>query len=159
MLCSTLTPWTVAHQAPLSSTISWSLLKFIPIELVIISNHLILCLLLLPFIFPRIRVFSNELASSHHVAKVWEFSISPSSEFPGLISFKIDWLDLLAVQGALKSLLHHHSVKALILQCSAFFMAQLSHLYMTIGKTTALTIQTFVHKMRSLLFNTILDLL
>ena len=159
MLCSTLTPWTVAHQAPLSSTISWSLLKFIPIELVIISNHLILCLLLLPFIFPSIRVFSNELASSHHVAKVCEFSISPSSEFPGLISFKIDWLDLLAVQGALKSLLHHHSVKALILQCSAFFMAQLSHLYMTIGKTTALTIQNFVHKMRSLLFNTILDLL
>ena len=115
------------------------------------SNHLILChpLLLLPSIFPSIGVFSNELA------KYWSFSfsISPSSEYSGLISFRIDWFDLLAGQVTLKGLLQHHSSKASILQCSAFYMVQLSHLYMTIGKTIALTIRTFVGKVISLLFN------
>ena len=120
-------------------------------------NHLILChpLLLLPSIFPSIRVFSNESALRMRWPKYWGFSfnISPSSEHPGLISFRMDWLDLLAVQGTLKSLLQHHSSKASILQCSAFFLVQLSHLYMTIGKTIALTRQTFVGKVMSLLFN------
>ena len=120
------------------------------------SNHLILCrpLLLLPSIFPSIGVFSNESA---HIRwpKYWSFSfsISPSSEHPGLISFRMDWLDLLAIEGTLKSLLHHHSSKASILQRSAFFMVQLSHPYMTTGKTVALTRQTFVGKVMSLLFN------
>ena len=121
------------------------------------SNHLILChpLLLLPSIFPSIRVFSNESALRIRWPKYWSFScnISPSNEHPGLISFRMDWLDLLAVQGALRSLLQHHSSKASILQRSAFFIVQLSHLYMTPGKTIALTRRTFVGKVMSLLFN------
>ena len=127
------------------------------IELVMPSNHLILCrpLLLLPSIFPSIRVFSNESALCIRWPKYWSFSfnISPSNEHPGLISFRMDWLDLLAVQGTLKSLLQHHSSKASILLCSAFFILQLSHPYMTTGKTIALTSQTFVGKVISLLFN------
>ena len=121
------------------------------------SNHLILChpLLLLPSIFPSIRVFSNESALHIRWSKYWSFSfnIRPSNEHPELISLRIDWLDLLAVQGTLKSLLQHHSSKASILQCSAFFIVQLSHPYMTTGKTIALTRQTFVDKVMSLLFN------
>ena len=126
------------------------------IESVMPFNHLILCHpLLLPSIFPSIRVFSNELALHIRWPKYWSFSfnISPSNEHPGLISFRMDWLDLLAVQGTLKSLLQHHSLKALILRCSAFFIVQLSHLYMTTGKTMALTRRTFVGKLMSLLFN------
>ena len=123
------------------------------------SNHLILChpLLLLPAIFPSIRVFSNESALPIRWPKYWSFSfsISPSNEHPGLISFRMDWLDLLAVQGTLKSLLQHHSSKASILWCSAFFIVQLSHPYMTTGKTIALTRWTFVGKVMSLLFNTL----
>ena len=123
------------------------------------SNHLFLChpRLLLPSILPRIRVFSNESALHIRWPKYWSFSfsISPSNEYSGLISFKIDWLDLLAVQGTLKSLLQPHSSKASILRCSAFFMVQLSHPYMTTGKTIALTIWTFVGKAFSVLFNTI----
>ena len=117
------------------------------------SNHLILCypLLLLPSIFPR--VFSSELAVCIRWLKYWSFSISPSNEYSGLISFRIDWFDLLVVQGTLKSLLQHHSSKASTLWLSAFFMVQLSHPYMTVGKTLALTIQTFVDKVMSLLFN------
>ena len=121
------------------------------------SNHLILCrpLLLLPSIFPSIRVFSNESALHIRWPKYWSFSfnISPSNEHPGLISIRMDWLDLLAVQGTLKSLLQYHSSKASVLRCSAFFMVQLSHPYMTIGKTIALTRRTFVGKVMSLLFN------
>ena len=121
------------------------------------SNHLIFCcpLLLLPSIFPSIRVFSNESALRIRQPKYWSFSISisPSNEYSGLVSFRMDWFDLLAVQGTLKSLLQHHSSKASILQCSAFFMVQLSHPYMTTGKTRALTIQIFVDKVMSLLFN------
>ena len=121
------------------------------------SNHLILChpLLLLPSIFPSIRVFSNESALRIRWPKYWIFSfnISPSNEHPGLISFRRDWLDLLAVQGTLKSPLQHHSSKASILQCSAFFIVQLSHLYMTTGKTIALTRWTFIDKVMFLLFN------
>ena len=121
------------------------------------SNHLILChpLLLLPSIFPSIRVFSNESVLHIRWPKYWSFSfsISPSNEYSGLISFRMDWLDLLAVQGILKSLLQHHISKAWILQCSAFFMVQLSHPYMTTGKTMALTKWTFVGKVMSLLFN------
>ena len=127
------------------------------IESVMPSNHLILCrpLLLLPSIFPSIRVFSNESALRIRWPKYWSFSfnISPSSEHPGLISFRMDWLDLLAVQGTLKSLLQHHSSKASILRRSAFFIVQLSHPYMTTGKTIALTRRTFVDKVMSLLFN------
>ena len=123
------------------------------------SNHLIPCypLLLLPSIFPSIRVFSNESALHIRLPKYWSFSfnISPSSEHSGLISFRIDWLDLLAVQGTLKSLLLHHSSKASVLQRSAFFIVQLSHPYMTTGKTIALTRQTFVDKIMSLLFNAV----
>src|SRR5574337_299546 len=121
------------------------------------SNHLILCrrLLLLPSIFPSIRVFSNESAFRIKWPKYWSFSfkINPTKEHPGLISFRMDWLDLLAVQGTLKSLLQHNSSKASILRCSAFFIVQLSHPYMTTGKTIALTRQTFVGKVMSLLFN------
>ena len=121
------------------------------------SNHLILCypLLLLPSIFPSIRVFSNESALRMRWPKYWSFSfsISPSNEHPGLISFRMDWLDALAVQGTLKSLLQHHSSKASILRCSTFFTVQLSHPYMTTGKTIALTRQTFVDKVMSVLFN------
>ena len=125
------TPWTATHQASLSITSSQSLFKLMSFQLVMPSNHLILCrpLLLLPSIFPSLRVFSNE--SVHHIRwpKYWSFSfsISPSNEHPGLISFRMDWLDLLAVQGTLKSLLQHHSSKASILWCSAFFIVQLSH--------------------------------
>ena len=151
------TPWTAAHQASLSLTISWSLLKLMSVESVMSSNHLILChpLLLLPSIPPSIRVFSNESALRIRWPKYWSFSfnISPSSEHPGLIFFRMDWLDLLAVQGTLKSLLQHHSSKASILRLSAFFIVQLSHPYMTIGKTLALTRWTFVGKVMSLLFN------
>ena len=152
-----MTPWTAARQASLSITNSRSLLKLTSIESVIPSNHLILChpLLLLPSIFPSIRVFSNESALRIRWPKYWSFSvsISPSNEHPGLISFRMDWLDLLAVQGTLKSLLQHHSSKASVLLCSAFFMVQLSHPYMTIAKTIALTRQTFVDKVMSLLFH------
>ena len=151
------TPWTAAHQASLSITNSWSLLKLMSIESVMPSNHLILChsLLLLPSIFPSIRVFSSESVLHIRWPKCWSFSfnINPSNEYSGLISFRMDWLDLLAVQGTLKSLLHHHTSKASILWCSAFFIVQLSHPYMTTGKTIALTRQTFVGKVMSLLFN------
>ena len=146
------TPWTTARQASLSITNSWST----PMS-VMPSNHLILCrpLLPLPPIFPGIRVFSNESALCIRWPKYWSFSfnISPSNEHPGLISFRMDWLDLLVVQGTLKSLLQHHSSKASILWCSAFFIVQLSHRYMTTGKTIALTRQTFVGKVMSLLLN------
>ena len=144
------TPWTAACQASLSITISQSFLKLVSIESVIPSNHLILCcpLLLLPSIFPSIRVFSNESALLIRWPKYWSysFSISPSNEHPGLISFRMDWLDLLAVQKTLKWLLQHHSSKASILQRSAFFTVQVSHPYMTTGKTIALTRRTFVGK-------------
>ena len=127
------------------------------IESVTPSNHLILCcpLLLLPSIFPSIRVFSNESALHIRWPKYWtfSFSISRSNEYSGLISFRMDWLDLLAVQGTLKILLQHHNLKASVLQCSAFFMIQLSNLYITTGKTIALTTRTFVRKVMSLLFN------
>ena len=150
------TPWTAAQQASLSFTISWSLLKFTSIESVILSNnHLILCsLLLLPSVFPSTRVFSSELALCLRQPKYQSFclSISPSNEDSGLTSFRIDWFDLLAVQGTLKSLLQHHSSKASILWLSAFFIVQLSHPYMTTGKTIAFTIWTFVGKAMSLLF-------
>ena len=151
------TPWAVTRQASLSITNSQRPPKLISIESVMPSNHLILYrpLLLLPSIFPSIRVFSHE--SDLHITwpKYWSFSfsISPSSEHPGLISFRMDWLDLVAVQGTLKSFLQHHSSKASILQCSAFFTVQLSHPYMTTGKTIALTRWTFVDKVTSLLFN------
>ena len=128
-----MTQWTAARQPLLSSTISWSLLKFMSTESMVLSNHLVLCcpLLLLPSIFPSIRVFSKESALPIRQPKYWSFSfnISPSNEHPGLISFRMDWLDLLAVQGTLKSLLQHHSSKASILQHSAFFIVQLSHSY------------------------------
>ena len=148
-LCLTICdPMTAACQASLSITKSWSLLKLISIESMMPFNHLILCrpLLLLPSIFPGIRVFSSESVLCIRWPKYWSFSfsISPSNEYSGLISFRIDWLDLLAVQGTLKSLLQHHSSKASILWCSAFFIVQLSHPYMTTGKTIALTIWTFV---------------
>ena len=140
------TPWTTARQAPLSSTISRSFLKFMSIELVMPSNHLILChaLLLLPSVFLSIRVFSNESALRIWWPKYWSFSfsISSSNEYSGLISFRVDLFDLLAVQGTLKSLLQHHNWKALILWCSTFFMAQLS-------------ILNFVGKVMSLLFNSV----
>jgi len=151
------TPWIAAHQASLSITNSWSLLKLMSIKSVMPSNHLLLChpLLLLPSIFPSIRVFSNESTFRIRWPKDWSFSfsISPSSEYSGPISFRMDWLDPLAVQKTLKSLLQHHSSKASILRHSAFFIVQLSHPYMTTGKTTALTIWTFVGKLTSLLFN------
>ena len=135
----------------------WSLLKLISIESVMPSNHLILChpFLLLPSIFPSIRVFSNESALHIRWPKYWSFSfsISPSNEYSGLISFRMDWLDLLAAQGTLKSLLQYHSSKASVLQHSAFFIVQLSHPYMTTGKTIALTRRTFVGKVISLLLN------
>ena len=148
------TPWTAARQASLSITNSQSLLKPMSIESVMPSNHLILCrpLLLLPPIPPSIRVFSNESTLRIRWPKYWSFSfnISPSNEHTGLISFRMDWLDLLAVQGTLKSLLQHHSSKASILRSSAFFIVQLSHPYMTIGKTIALTRRTSVGKVMSL---------
>ena len=138
-------PWTATCQASLSITNSWSLLKLMSIELVMPSNHLILCRpLLLPSIFPSIRVFSNESVLHIRWQKYWSFSfnISPSNDYSGLLSFRMDWLDLLPVQGSLKSLLQHHSSKASILWCSAFFIVQLSHPYMTTGKTIALTRRT-----------------
>ena len=150
------TPWTAACQASLSITNSRSLLKLMCIELVMPSSHLILyCPLLLPSIFPSIRVFSNESVLCIRWPKYWNFSfsISPSNEHPGLIFFRIDWLDLLAVQGTLKSVLQHHGSKASILRLLAFFTVQLSHPYMTTGKTIALTRWTFVGKVMSLLFN------
>ena len=151
------TPWTAACQASLSITNSWSLLTLMSIESVMPSNHLILCcsLLLPPSIFSSIRVFSNESVLCIRWWKYWSFSfnISPSNEYSGLISFRMDWLDLLAVQGTLKSLLQHHSSKESILRHSAFFTVQLSHLYVTTGKTIALTRRTFVGKVMSLLFN------
>ena len=141
----------------LSFTISWSLFQLTSIELVMPANHLILChpRLLLPSIFPSIRVFSNELALHIRWSKYWSFnfSLSPSNEYTGLITFRIDCFSLFAVQGTLRSLLQHHNLKASFLQHSAFFMTQLSHSYMTTGKTTALTIWTFVVKVMSLLFN------
>ena len=147
------TPWTAACQASLSITNSQSLLKFMSIELVMPSNHLILCcpLLLLPSIFPSIRIFSSESVLRTRWPKYWSFScsISPSNEYSGLISFRMDWLDLLAVQGTLKHLLQHHRSKASILWCSALFMVQFSHPYMTTGKTIALTRWTFVGKVIS----------
>ena len=150
-------PWTAACQASLSISNSRRLHKLMSIELVMPSSHLILChpLLLLPSIFPIIRVFSKESVFRIRWPKYWSFSfsISPSNEYTGLISFRMDWLDLLAVQGTLKSLLQHHSSKASILWHSAFFIVQLSHPYMTTGKTIALTRQTFVGKVMSLLFN------
>ena len=144
-----LAPWTATRQASLSITSSWSLLKLMSIESVMPSNHLILCNpLLLSSVFPSIRVFSNESALHIRWPKYWSFSfnISPSNEHPGLIAFRIDWLDLFAIQGTLKSLLQHHSSKASILLHSAFFIVQLSFPYMTTGKPIALTIQTFVGK-------------
>ena len=151
------TPWTTARQASLSITNFRSLSKLMSIESVMPSNHLILChpLLLPPSIFPSIRVFSNESALLIRWPKYWSFSfsISPSNEHPGLTSFRMDSLDLLAVQGTLQSLLQHHSSKVSILQCSAFFIVQFSHPYMTTGKTIVLTRRTFVDKVMSLLFN------
>ena len=149
------TPWIAACQASLSITNSWSSLRLMSIESVMPSSHLILCcpLLLLPPIPPSIRVFSNESTLCIRWPKYWSFSFNniPSKEYPGLISFRMDWLDLLEVQGTLKSLLQHHSSKASILQHSSFFTVQLSHPYMTTGKTIALTRQTFVGKVMSLL--------
>ena len=150
-------PWTAACQASLFITNSRSLFKLMCIKSVMPSNHLILCcsLLLLSSIFPSIRVFPNESILHIRWPKYWSFSfnISPSNEYSGLISFRMDWLDLLAVQGTLKSLLQNHSSKALILWCLAFFIVQLSHPYMTTGKTITLTRQTFLGKVMSLLFN------
>ena len=141
-----MTGWTAAQQGSWSFTISWSLLKLRSIELVMPSNHLILCcpLLLLPLIFPSIKVFSSESALHIRWPKYWSFSfsISPSSEYSGLISYRISWFDLLEVQGTLKSLLQHHSSKASTLWCSAFFVVQFLHAYMTTRKTIALTRQT-----------------
>ena len=151
------TPRTAAGQASLSITNSWNLLKLMSIHSVMPSNHLILChpLLFLSSIFPRIRVFSNESVFCIRWPKYWSFSfsISPSNDYSGLISLKIDWLDLFAVQGTFKNLFQHHSSKASILWCSAFFMVQLSHPYMTTGKTIALTRWTFDGKVTSLLSN------
>jgi len=151
------TPWITARQASLSITNSWSSLRLTSIESVMPSSHLILCrpLLLLPPIPPRIRVFSNELTLRIRWPKYWSFSFSiiPTKEIPGLISFRMDWLDLLAVQGTFKSLLQPHTSKASILWRSAFFTVRLSHLYMTTGKTIALTRRTFAGKVMSLLLN------
>ena len=147
------TSWTAAHQPSLSITNSWSSLKLLSIESVMPFNHLILCRpLLLPSIFPSIRILLNESVLRIRQPKYWSFSfnISPFNEHPRLIFFRMDWLDLLAVQGTLKSLLQHHSSKASVLRRSAFFIVQLSHPYMTTGKTIALTRQTFVGKVMSL---------
>ena len=151
------TPWTAACQVSLSFTIFWNLLKFMSIELVMSPNHFILChlLLSLPSIFPSIRVFSNEMALRIRWPKYWSFSfsISSSNDYSGLISFRIDWFDRLAVWGTLKSLLQHNSSKASVLQRPPLFMAQLLHPYMTTGKSIALTRWTSVGKIMSLLFN------
>ena len=151
------TSWTVTCQASLSFIISWSFLKLMSIVLMMPSNHLILChpLLLLPSIFPGIRVFSNELALHLRWPKYCSFSTSPSNEYSGLISFAIDWFDLPAVQGTLKSLLQNHSLKASVLQCPFLFMVQFSHPYMTTVKTIFFTLQNLVGKVMSLLFNTL----
>ena len=153
-----MTPETAAHRASLSFTISWNLLKLMSTELVMPSNHLILChrLLLLPLIFSSIRVLFSESTLHIRWPKYWSFSfsISPSNAYSGLISFRIDWFDLLVVQGTLKSLLQHHSLKASILWHSAF-MVQLSQLYVAAGQTIVLTLWIFVGKVRSLLFNTL----
>ena len=153
------TPWAAARQASLSFPISQSLLKLMSTESVILLNHLLLCrpLLLLPSTFPSISIFCNELVLPIRWPKYWSFSfsISPSNEYSGLISFRMDWLDLLAVQGTLKNLLQHHSLKASVFWCSAFFMVQLSHLYMIAGEIIVLPIQILVSKMMSLLFNTL----
>ena len=150
------TPWTAACQASLSITNSWSPPKPMSVELMMPSNHLIFCrpLLLLPSIFPSIRVFSNESGLCIRWPKYWSFSlnISPSKEYPGLISFRMDWLDFLAVQGTLKSLFQHHSSKASILQCSAFLIVQLSHLYMTTGKKKFLKRKQITWLYRSLIY-------
>ena len=157
-----MTPWTAARQASLSITNSQSLLKLRSIESVMPSNRLILYhpLLLLPSIFPSIRTFSNESVLCTRWPKYWNFSFSicPSNDYSGLISFRMDWLDLLAVQGTLKSLLQHHSSEASIFQRSVFFIVQLSQLYMTTGKTIALTRWTWVSKVMSLLFNMLCSL-
>ena len=154
-----MTPWTAACQASLSFTISQNLLKLMSVESVMPSNHLILWhpLLLLPSIFPSIRDFSNESAVLLRWGKYWSFnlSIGPYNEYSGLISLKIDWFDLLAVQGTLRNLLQHHSSKASILRRYTFFTIQLSQPYVTTGKTTNLTIQTFVGRVMSLLFSTL----
>ena len=151
------TPWTAAHQASSFINNSQSLLKLISNESMMPSSHLILChpLLLPPWIFPSIKVFSNESVLCIRWPKCWSFSfnISPSNEYSGLISFRMDWLNLFAVQGTLKSLLQHHSSKASVLRCSTFFIVQLSHPYMATEKTIALTRWTFVDKVMSLLFN------
>ena len=151
------TPWTAACQASLSITKSWNLLKLMSIYSVMTSYHLILCcpLLFPPSTFPSSRVFSSESILCIRWPKYGSFSfkISPSNEYSGLISLRIDWFDLLAVQVTLKSLLQHHSSKASVLQCSTFFIVQLSHPYRTIGKTIALTRHTFVGKVMSLLLN------
>ena len=151
------TPWPAAHWASPSFTVSQSLLKLMSNELVMPSNHLILScpLLLLPSIFLSIRVFSNESAFHTRWPEYWRFSISSSNKYSRLISFKIDWVDLLDVQGTLKSLIQYHNSKASILRCLAFYRVQLSHLCMPIGKTIALTRWTFVSKVMSLLFNTL----
>ena len=156
--CVYLWPHGLQHASlPCPSQNSWSMLKLISIESVMPSNHLILCrpLILLPSVFPNMRIFSNESVLCIRWPKYCSFnlSISPSNEYLGLISFRIDWFDLLAVQGTLKSLLQHYSSKASILRCSTFFTVQLSHPYVTTGKTIALTRQSFVGKVMSLLFN------
>ena len=150
-----MTSWTVACQASLSITNSQSLLKLMSIKSVTPSNCLIFChlLLLLPSVFPSIRVFSNKSVLPIRWPKYWSFSFSLSNEYSGLISFRIDWFDLLAVQGTLKSGLQHRSSKASVFQHSAFFIIHLSHPYMTTGKTTVLARWTFVRKVMSLLFN------
>ena len=162
-MSDSVTPWTAACQASLSITSSWSLLKLMSIELVMLSNHLTFCcpLFLPPSIFPSIKVFSYESVLRIRWPKDWSFSfsISPSNEYSGLISFRIDWLDLLAVQGTLKSLLQHYSSKASILQYSTFFMVQLSHPFVTTGKTIALTRQISVGQVMSLLFNMLFNML
>ena len=163
-MSESLQPYGLQHtHALLPFTISWNLLKLMSIKLVMLSNHLILCrsLLLLSSIFSSIRVFSNESALRIKCPKYWSFSfnISPSSEYSGLISFRVDWFDLFAIQGTLKSLLQHHNLKASILQHLAFFMVQLSHPYMTTEKSIALMIQTFINKVMSLLFIRCLGLL
>ena len=156
-MSDSVTPWTAVHQASLSITNSQSLLKLMSIESVMPSNHLILChpLLLLPSVFPSIRVFSSESVLHIKWPKDWSFSFStsPSNKYSGLISFRMHWLDLLVVQGTLKSFHQHHSSKASIFRCSVFFTVQLSHPYLTTGKTTALTRWTFAGKVISLLFN------
>ena len=152
-------PWTVAHQAFLSSTVSWSLLKLMSIELVIPSNHLILynSLLFLPSIFPSIRVFSSELSLYIRWPKYWSFSfrINPSNEYSAFVNFRVDWADLFPIQRTLECHLQHHNSKTSILWHSAFFLVHLSHPYMTTGKTLALLIWNFVGKVMYLLFNTL----